>query len=80
MKGAASESLLATLHNELTQTFLNRIKSGEVSPADLNAARQFLKDNGISCELENDPAMQELVKTIPSSEDLDGMVIGAKPQ
>ncbi len=80
MKGTAPESALAALHNELTKAFTDRVRSGEASPADLNAARQFLKDNGIACEPDNNPEMQELVKSIPTTDDLDDMVIGGAPQ
>lgn len=80
MSGTAPESVLAALHNELAQAFTKRIKSGDASPADLNAARQFLKDNSITCEPGNNPEIQELVKTIPTSDELDGMVIGGRAQ
>lgn len=80
MKGTAPESALAALHNELAQAFTARIKSGDASPSDLNAARQFLKDNNIACVPDNNPEIQELVKAIPTTDELDGMVIGGKAQ
>lgn len=80
MKGSAPESALAALHNELAKAFTKRIKSGDASPADMNAARQFLKDNDITCEPDNNPEVQALVKSIPTTDELDGMIIGGTPQ
>jgi hypothetical protein len=39
-------------------------------------ARQLLKDNNISCQIEDNVDMQNLVKSIPTSEDLDAITIG----
>lgn len=80
MKGTAPESALAALHSELAKAFMARIMSGEASPADMNAARQFLKDNSITCDPDNNPELQELVKAIPTTDELDDMVIGGKSQ
>lgn len=44
----ALRKLLESLHLALTKEMLERIKSGEAAPADLNAARQLLKDNDIT--------------------------------
>lgn len=41
------QKTLEELHRLLAEEFVRRIRSGEASPADLNAARQFLRDNGI---------------------------------
>lgn len=38
---------LEAIHDALTESLLQRIKSGEATAADLNVARAFLKDNGI---------------------------------
>lgn len=38
---------LEELHGLLATEFISRIGSGEAEPALLNAARQFLKDNGV---------------------------------
>ena len=37
---------LDTLHTELAQTLLDKVRSGDAKASDLNVARQFLKDNG----------------------------------
>lgn len=64
MKGAATEDTLATLHNQLAEAFLDRIRSGGASPADLNAARQFLKDNSITCDGPRNHRMNALADSL----------------
>lgn len=44
---SASNKTLQDLHEALADTFLELIHSGDAKSADLNAARQFLRDNGI---------------------------------
>lgn len=68
--GKASENKLSDLHGILASEFIRRIKNGEASPSDLNAARQFLKDNSISCDGEQNPYMQDLMRDMP---DLDSI-------
>ena len=41
------DDIFAALHHKLGEELLRRIQSGEASSAELNVARQFLKDNGI---------------------------------
>ena len=41
------EKDLESLHSELTQKLLEKIRDPEVSASELNVARQFLKDNGV---------------------------------
>ena len=42
------EELLNQLHEMLAKEFLKVIQEGDAPPATLNAARQLLKDNGIT--------------------------------
>ena len=64
------EETLKTLHKELAEEFLSRVRSGEASPADLNSARQFLRDNGIdSLTLKGSPLMK-LAIALPFDEAL----------
>ena len=56
---------LDTLHTELAQTLLDKVRSGDAKASDLNVARQFLKDNGIEgLPLDNSP-LKELVDELP---------------
>jgi len=43
-----NEEVLGDIHNALSSELLNRIRSGEATPTDLNVARQMLKDNNIT--------------------------------
>jgi hypothetical protein len=61
----AAESTLGDLHGLLADAFIARIMSGEASPSDLNAARQFLKDNGISCDGSRNAALGALADSLP---------------
>jgi len=55
----ALEETLKVLHKELAEEFLRRVRSGEASPADLNSARQFLRDNGVdSVAIKGSPLMK----------------------
>ena len=65
MSQRATEETLASLHGALAAHFLERLASGEASTADLNAARQFLKDNSISCVAEENKDMQALSERLP---------------
>ena len=64
------EETLKTLHKELADEFLRRVRSGEASPADLNSARQFLRDNGVdSLAIKGSPLMK-LAIALPFDEAL----------
>ena len=63
------ETLLSQLHEELAASLLERIQSGEAKPADLNVARQFLKDNGIDSVPTDDSKLSELQEVYPFEED-----------
>ena len=45
------DKIMEMLHKELTEDLLSRVKSGAATAAELNVARQLLKDNGIVDEL-----------------------------
>ena len=80
----ATEQQLSELHAELAGIFKQAIQPepivvvGEVvgqkyNAANLNAARQFLKDNNITSTLDSKP-MADLVDSLPSFQDEPGMV------
>ena len=60
-----SQDKLYGLQDLLIDEFIQRIKSGEASPSDLNAARQLLKDNQISAVVKDDNPMADLVSLLP---------------
>ncbi len=73
----ATEAMMAALHGLLCETFKDRIENGETivtksgdvvqiscAPSLLNAARQFLKDNGIDGVLQPDNPIIDLAKTV----------------
>lgn len=67
---------LSKLQDILIDEFINRISSGEAAPADLSAARQLLKDNGISAIASADSPLEELCKILPFNDDGVDKVMG----
>lgn len=66
-----NQKLMELLHRTLAENLLSRVKDPEAKSADLNVARQFLKDNGIDAlPVENSP-LSELVKSLPDFSDED---------
>lgn len=59
---------METLFDATIQALLARIQAGEASPADLNVARQMLKDNGISAVKQN-KNLRDLTKEVAVDED-----------
>lgn len=60
---------LNDLQDILIDEFILRIKSGNATPSDLNAARQLLKDNNILATITNDNPMNDLVKVLPFNDE-----------
>lgn len=60
---------LEDLYVELTKEFSRRIREGTATPSDLNAARAFLKDNGITSDttVQSNPIMN-LLHDLPFAE------------
>jgi hypothetical protein len=57
-----------TLHEALVSELLTRVQSGEATPADLNVARQLLRDNGIMSAPNNKPVIK-LADRLPKFDD-----------
>lgn len=74
MTKKAEEDFLEALHNALAIALADRIKSGEATPADLNVARQFLKDNNISVVPRPNTPMGDLIANLPF--DIEGVPKG----
>lgn len=70
----ATEDILASLHGAVAEVLISRIRSGEATAADINAAIKFLKDNGIDCVGSTNTQMQEIKQSLeglPSSLELE---------
>ena len=65
------QKLLDSLHTELAQELLDKVRSGEAKASELNVARQFLKDNGVeSIAIDNSP-LKSLVDESPFTDPED---------
>jgi len=67
----ASDQLLDALHGLLAQEFIDKIKAGTATAADLSAARQFLKDNGVNAVPAPGSPVNNLMETLPFTADDD---------
>lgn len=72
-QGRASEDALADLHGALADEFTRRIKDKTATATDLNAARQFLKDNNISCDGARSPKARTLADELEAYPELMDM-------
>ena len=59
------EEILNELHSELTQKLLEKVRDPDCKASDLNVARQFLKDNGIEADPNEDSPLKDLIKELP---------------
>jgi len=57
------------LHNAVGDALLARVLSGEATAAELNVARQFLKDNGIDATAQASEPLLNLAKIMPFDPD-----------
>ena len=60
---------LSELHEVLASILLEKIRDPEVKSAELNVARQFLKDNDITAIPTDDNALAQLLQDVPFKED-----------
>jgi hypothetical protein len=60
-----TEEQFETLHGLVTSEFISRIKAGESSTADLRAACEWLKTNGITGIPVDDSPLADLLGLIP---------------
>ena len=65
------KEMMALLHKTLAENLLLRIQDPEAKSADLNVARQFLKDNGIDALPAEGSPLSDLVRTLPDFSDAD---------
>ncbi len=59
------EQLMDMIHRELGERLLERLQDPEVKAADLNVARQFLKDNDIVAIPTEDNVLARLLEDLP---------------
>lgn len=69
MTKRASEDILGRLHDQVAQTLLTKIESGEATPAEINAAIKFLQNNGIEAKLTEDNSLGKLAASLPQFDD-----------
>lgn len=60
-----SRKKLEELHEALADNLLEKINSGEATPADLSVARQFLKDNGVDAVISQNGPITRLALSLP---------------
>jgi|TARA_R100001198_G_C5222727_1_gene204359 hypothetical protein len=60
---------MQVLQDLLTDEFIERIRLGDAEPSLLNAARQYLKDNGIHQGIKQDDKIQDLISVLPFKEE-----------
>lgn len=61
----AKDDILSLLHSELASVLLKKVQNGEVTAAELNVVRQFLKDNGIDAVPKEGSPLGNLVSSLP---------------
>jgi len=67
----AKDEVLGELHLHLAKHLLDRLKTGEATPQELQAAIKFLKDNNVTGEPDDPDSPMKDIKAIvlPSFED-----------
>ncbi|UNY50217.1 terminase small subunit [Stenotrophomonas phage vB_SmeS_BUCT700] len=67
-KTSAAESALGELHTTLAQVMSIQLKNADLcTPALLNAVRGFLKDNEITCRVDESNALGELERDLANA-------------
>lgn len=59
------DAILSDLQIEVAQKLLDKVKSGDATAADLNVARQLLKDNQITALPSANKPMFDLASALP---------------
>ena len=74
---SATTEKLNALQDMLINEFIERIQAGAATPSDLNAARQFLKDNGVHAQVTNENPLGNLVDMLPFRDDSEHVKLAA---
>ena len=64
---------LSELHELLATILLEKIRDPECKSAELNVARQFLKDNDITAIPTDDNALEQLLEDLPFTDDVTAL-------
>lgn len=76
MSKRATEKLLAELHNQTAKHLIDRLRTGQATPAEVANAIRFLKDNGIEAMPEESDKLQSIMSSLPDFDDSeDGLPI-----
>ena len=75
MESNNTSDRLQHLQDILIDEMLRRIKTGEATAADLGAARQLLKDNGIQAIANNGNPLDNLIEALPFSDGVEQIKI-----
>lgn len=68
---AASNDIMASIHEAVAKELLRRIESGEAAASELSVAVKFLKDNGIEAIARDDSPLANLAASLPAFDDAD---------
>lgn len=63
------KELQEQIHKALAESLLQKIKSGEATPAELGVARQYLKDNGVTAVPADGTPLRNLTEILPFEDD-----------
>ena len=63
----STEDKLASLHDMLTNKLIELVQKDEITAAELNVVRQFLKDNNVDALPVGDSPLSELISSMPES-------------
>lgn len=79
MPKRATEELLGELHEMVAKELLSKIKSGEATPAEINAAIKFLQNNGIEAVRgDGESPLDKLAASLPTfdeeGDDFEGLM------
>ena len=70
------EKVLGDIHSALSEELLNRIRSGEATPTDLNVARQMLKDNSITITPAAGNPLLNIAEELPYNDAEESIIVG----
>lgn len=67
----ADKEVLGALHEAVARDLLQRVASGEATPAELNAAIKFLQNNNIEADIAESTTLSGLAAALPVFDDDD---------